>query len=55
METVTTETVLGMAQGDGSFSSSAEQDLRKVVCVSGVQPGAHAFVWKLVLGFYIFR
>ena len=54
METVTTETVLGMAQGDGSFSSSAEQDLRKMVCVSGVQPGALAFVWKHVLGYLKF-
>ena len=54
METVTTETVLGMAQGDGSFSTAAEQDLRKMVYVSGVQPCARAFVWKLVLGYYKF-
>ena len=54
METVTTETVDGMSQGDGSFSTAAEQDLRKMVCVSGVQPGALAFVWKHVLGYLKF-
>ena len=49
------QTIMNFANEDGSFSESAEEDVRKSMYFSGLQSDARVFVWKLVLGYYSFR
>ncbi|EDR29043.1 hypothetical protein, conserved [Entamoeba dispar SAW760] len=48
------KTILSLANEDGSFEISAQEDIRKSTYFSGLQPDARIFVWKLVLGYYQF-
>ncbi|KAL7718927.1 Rab-GAP TBC domain-containing protein [Entamoeba marina] len=55
IKSIDIETILSYANEDGSFSITAEQDIRKSVYVSGVEPKSRLMIWKLVLGYYEFN